>query len=174
MLTFGLADMEMKLNSSFAESDIGSTQARAAFQWGGTIFAIILLLMNQTGRRSHLLTNLLVLYLLASFPTVLFKLVRGQFGCWIAFLAVASNLFFPEIFPVPLFILFVITLDWLADMLRDDNVPAILCLVIAILITQTEICRARGLENCQCSCYCLSYWFSIACLFFFTILYLAT
>ncbi|XP_039011684.1 cold-regulated 413 plasma membrane protein 4-like [Hibiscus syriacus] len=173
MVTFGLADTEMKLNSSFANSDLGSKQARAAFHWGGTVFALFLLHMNQTRRRLHMLINLLVLYLFASFPAILFKLYRGQFGFWIAFLAVASNLFFPETFPVPHFILFVILPNWLADRLRDDNVPGILCLVIAILIILTEICRAGGLENCQCSCYCLSYWFSIACLFFFTVLYLA-
>ncbi|KAL4354561.1 hypothetical protein GQ457_06G035790 [Hibiscus cannabinus] len=170
MTTLGLADMEMKLNSGFADWDLGATRARAAFQWGGTIFALFLLLMNRTGRRSHMLTNLLVLYLFASFPTVLFKLVRGQFGCWVAFLAVASNLYFPETFPVPRFILFVITPCWLADRLRDDNVPGILCLVIAVLITLTEIRGAGGLENCQCGCCCLTYWFSLACLFFFTML----
>ncbi|KAK8566269.1 hypothetical protein V6N12_059799 [Hibiscus sabdariffa] len=61
-----------------------------------------------------MLTNLLVLFLFASFPTELFKLIRGQFGCWVGFLAVASNLFFPETFQVPRFILLVITPDWLA------------------------------------------------------------
>ncbi|KAK8566268.1 hypothetical protein V6N12_059799 [Hibiscus sabdariffa] len=107
--------MEMKLNSSFADSDLGSSsKARTAFQWGGTISALFLLLMNRTGRRSHMLTNLLVLFLFASFPTELFKLIRGQFGCWVGFLAVASNLFFPETFQVPRFILLVITPDWLA------------------------------------------------------------
>ncbi|XVF61954.1 hypothetical protein PTKIN_Ptkin08bG0176700 [Pterospermum kingtungense] len=103
--------MEMELNSSFAISDLGSTRARSAFQWGGTIFALVLLLMNRLGRRSHMQTNLLVLYLFTSFPTVLFKLLRGQFGRWVAFLAVASNLFFPRTFPVSRFILFVVTPD---------------------------------------------------------------
>ncbi|KAL4363948.1 hypothetical protein GQ457_04G035420 [Hibiscus cannabinus] len=115
MVTLGLADMEMKLNSSFADSDLeSSSKARTAFQWGGTISALFLLLMNRTGRRSHMLTNLLVLFLFASFPTELFKLIRGQFGCWVGFLAVASNLFFPETFQVPRFILLVIAPDWLA------------------------------------------------------------
>ncbi|KAK8703007.1 hypothetical protein V6N13_021340 [Hibiscus sabdariffa] len=154
--------MEMKLNSSFADSDLGSSsKARTAFQWGGTISALFLLLMNRTGRRSHMLTNLLVLFLFASFPTELFKLIRGQFGCWVGFLAVASNLFFPETFQVPRFILLVITPDWLAHRLRYDNVPGILCLIIAILITLTEIRGAGGLENCQCTGYCLSYCFLV-------------
>ncbi|KAK8703008.1 hypothetical protein V6N13_021340 [Hibiscus sabdariffa] len=168
--------MEMKLNSSFADSDLGSSsKARTAFQWGGTISALLfllgcssssvdfrfLLLMNRTGRRSHMLTNLLVLFLFASFPTELFKLIRGQFGCWVGFLAVASNLFFPETFQVPRFILLVITPDWLAHRLRYDNVPGILCLIIAILITLTEIRGAGGLENCQCTGYCLSYCFLV-------------
>ncbi|KAH1080042.1 hypothetical protein J1N35_019803 [Gossypium stocksii] len=90
--------MEMKVNS-FSDLNFGSTGAQSAFQWGGTIFALFLLLMNRIGQRSHMLTNLLVLYLFASFPTVLFEIVRGQFGCWVAFLAVALRLFFPDTFP---------------------------------------------------------------------------
>ncbi|MBA0861008.1 hypothetical protein Goshw_023400 [Gossypium schwendimanii] len=96
-----------------------------------------------------MLTNLLVIYLFASFPTVLFKIVRGQFGCWVAFLAVALHLFFPDTFPVSRFILFVITPDWLADRFRDDIVPGILCLVITILVTLLEIRGVGGLENSQ-------------------------
>ncbi|KAB2055634.1 hypothetical protein ERO13_A11G044500v2 [Gossypium hirsutum] len=164
--------MEMKVNS-FSDFNFGSTGARSAFQWGGTIFALFLLLMNRIGQRSHMLTNLLVLYLFASFPTVLFKIVRGQFGCWVAFLAVALHLFFPDTFPVSRFILFVITPDWLADRFRDDIVPGILCLVITILVTLLEIRGVGGLQNCECSCYCFSYWFGIACLVCITILYLA-
>lgn len=72
------------------------------------------------------------------------------------------------------FILFVVTPDWLADRLRDDIVPGILCLMIAILLILTEICGNGGLEICQCNCHCFGYWFGMACLFFFTILYLAT
>ncbi|KAB2002203.1 hypothetical protein ES319_D11G050000v1 [Gossypium barbadense] len=152
----------MKVNS-FSDLNFGSTGARSAFQWGGTIFALFLLLMNRIGQRSHMLTNLLVLFLLASFPTVLFKIVRGQFGCWVASLAVALHLFFPDTFP-----------DWLADRFRDDIVPGILCLVITILVTLLEIRGVGGLENCECSCYCFSYWFGIACLVCITISYLAT
>ncbi|XP_021274028.1 cold-regulated 413 plasma membrane protein 4-like [Herrania umbratica] len=166
--------MEMEEVSSFANLDFGSTRARSAFQWGGTVFALFLLLMNRTGRRSHMQTNLLVLYLFTSFPTILFKVLRGQFGCWVAFLCVASNLFFPQTFPVARFILFVITPDWLADRLRDDIVPGILCLIILILLILTEICGIGGLENCQCNCHCFGYWFGVAFLFFFTILYLAS
>ncbi|KAK5783032.1 hypothetical protein PVK06_037539 [Gossypium arboreum] len=140
--------MEMKVNS-FSDFNFGSTGARSAFQWGGTIFALFLLLMNRIGQRSHMLTNLLVLYLFASFPTVLFKIVRGQFGCWVAFLAVALHLFFPDTFPVSRFILFVITPDWLADRFRDDIVPGILCLVITILVTLLEIRGVGGLQNCE-------------------------
>ncbi|KAL4378547.1 hypothetical protein GQ457_02G007440 [Hibiscus cannabinus] len=166
--------MDMDVGSSLAKSDLGSSQARSAFQWGGTIFALFLLLMNRTGRRSHMQTNLLVLYLFSSFPTVLFKFLRGPFGCWIAFLAIASNLFYPKIFPVSRFILFVVTPDWLADRFRDDIVPGISCLVIAILLIVTEICGMGELENRQCGCHCFGYWFGIACLCFFTIWYLAT
>ncbi|KAB2002205.1 hypothetical protein ES319_D11G050000v1 [Gossypium barbadense] len=159
----------MKVNS-FSDLNFGSTGARSAFQWGGTIFALFLLLMNRIGQRSHMLTNLLVLFLLASFPTVLFKIVRGQFGCWVASLAVALHLFFPDTFPG----LKQHFKHWLADRFRDDIVPGILCLVITILVTLLEIRGVGGLENCECSCYCFSYWFGIACLVCITISYLAT
>lgn len=76
-----------------------SSRARATFQWGGTIFALFLLILNRVGRKSSVQTTLLVFYLLTSFPTVLFKVLRGQFGYWIAFLVIAANLFFPETFP---------------------------------------------------------------------------
>ncbi|TYI50013.1 hypothetical protein E1A91_D12G072500v1 [Gossypium mustelinum] len=87
-------------------------------------------------------TNLLVVYLFNSFPTI-------------AFITIASNLFFPQTFPVSRFILFVVALDWVAERLRETLYPA---------------SQIGGLENCQCGCHCFGYWFGIACLFFFPVL----
>ncbi|XVE82690.1 hypothetical protein DITRI_Ditri16bG0026200 [Diplodiscus trichospermus] len=120
------------------------------------------------------LSWLISLCLIVNFTKILTKWCRGQFGCWVAFLAVASNLLFPQTIPVSRFILFVVTPDWVADRLRDDIVPGILCLIIATLLIVTEIRGIGGLENCRCNCHCFGYWFGVACLLFFTILYLAT
>ncbi|KAG2724713.1 hypothetical protein I3760_01G029900 [Carya illinoinensis] len=62
----------------------------------------------------------------------------GQFGCWVAFLAVAANLFDPQNFPAARFLLFVITPDGLADGLRDDLFSCIFCLIIGVSIVIIE------------------------------------
>ncbi|XP_050384182.1 lysM domain receptor-like kinase 4 [Argentina anserina] len=91
--------LSIAFNGVFEEGDVDSSAALNRFQWGGTIFALILLILNRTGHRSGMQSNLLVLFLFTSFPTVLFKILRGQFGYWISFLAVSANLFFPQYFP---------------------------------------------------------------------------
>lgn len=151
----------------------GSSQAPASFQWGGTASALFLLLLNRTaGWPSAMRTNLLVLYLLTSFPTVLFKILRGQFGHWIACLAVAANLFLPQTFPVSRFILFVITPSWFVDGLRGSFVGGIFCLVIAILLVIREIQGIGRLRNCETRLFGIGYCLGIFFLFLFTILYL--
>ncbi|KAK9990491.1 hypothetical protein SO802_025476 [Lithocarpus litseifolius] len=131
-----------------------------------------LLILNRTGRRSSLQTTLLVLYLITSFPTALFKILRGQIGCWVAFLAIAANLYFPQTFPVSRFLLFVITPDWLTDRLRDGIVSGIVCLIIGVSLVITEVRGIGGLGNCQCTFHCFGCCLGIAFLFFFTIRYL--
>ncbi|KAL5752776.1 hypothetical protein ACOSP7_022973 [Xanthoceras sorbifolium] len=174
MQTFGQVGF-MELAQSVLYTELGSSSlssARTSFQWGATISALFLLLLNRTGRRSHRQTNLLVLYLFTSFPTVLFKILRGQFGCWVAFLVVGANLFFPQTIPVSRFILFVITPEWLAEALRDDIVGGYFCLIIGVLLVVTEIREIGGFRNCECTLHCFGYCVVIAFLFFFTILYL--
>ncbi|XP_061949329.1 cold-regulated 413 plasma membrane protein 4-like isoform X2 [Populus nigra] len=134
-----------------------SSRARASFQWGGTIFAIFLLILNRVGRKSSVQTTLLVFYLLTSFPTVLFKVLRGQFGYWIAFLAIAANLFFPEAFP---------------DGLRNSIAGAIFCLLIGISSVIMEIREIAGNRIRECSFLCWGYCLAISFVFFFTINYL--
>ncbi|KAJ6907348.1 hypothetical protein NC651_017910 [Populus alba x Populus x berolinensis] len=149
-----------------------SSRARASFQWGGTIFALFLLILNRVGRKSSVQTTLLVFYLLTSFPTVLFKVLRGQFGYWIAFLVIAANLFFPEAFPVSRFILFVISPDRLVDGLRNSIAGAIFCLLIGISSVIMEIREIAGNRSTECSFVCWGYCLAISFLFFFTIKYL--
>ncbi|XP_057500495.1 cold-regulated 413 plasma membrane protein 1-like isoform X3 [Actinidia eriantha] len=131
-----------------------------------------LLLLNRIGRRSSLQSSLLVLYLFTSFPTVMFKILRGQIGCWLAFVAAAVNLFFPEIFPVSRFPLFVITPDWLADVLHDSIVGGIFCLIFGLLLVVVEIQRIREYANWECNTLNCGYCLGTLLLFFFTIRHL--
>ncbi|KAI4327542.1 hypothetical protein L6164_019991 [Bauhinia variegata] len=158
--------------ASSASMETKSSRARASFQWGGSIFGLILLILNGLGRSSRTQSNLLVLYLFTSFPGVLFKIVRGEFGYWVAFLAIAANLFFPETFPASRFLVFVVTPNWIADGLRDSMFGGVFCLIIAILLVITEVRELGGLGHCRCNFHCFAYGFSIAFIFFFTILYL--
>ncbi|XP_042975474.1 cold-regulated 413 plasma membrane protein 4-like isoform X4 [Carya illinoinensis] len=95
----------------------------------------------------------------------------GQFGCWVAFLAVAANLFDPQNFPAARFLLFVITPDGLADGLRDDLFSCIFCLIIGVSLVIIEV-RAIGGGNCQFNCHCFASCLGIVFLFYFTIQYL--
>ncbi|THG08561.1 hypothetical protein TEA_015921 [Camellia sinensis var. sinensis] len=138
-------------------TESSGSRGRTAFQWGGTISALFLLIMNRIGRRSSMQYTLLVVYLVISFPTVLFKILRGQFGCWVALLAVAANLSFPDIFPVSRFLLFVITPDWVADGLRDSIVGGVFSLIVAILLVVMEIRGIGGFANWECNSHCCGY-----------------
>ncbi|KAK3413986.1 cold-regulated 413 plasma membrane protein 4 [Eucalyptus grandis] len=155
------------------DGEIGSSSGTlATFQWGGAISAIFLLIMNRTGRKSSMQTTALVLYLFTSFPTVLFKILRGEFGCWVAFLAVVGNLFFPQIFTVSRFILFVVTPDWIANGLRESMAGGIFCLVLGIILVVNEFRGMGGLADWHCNCHCFGYCLGVGFLFFFTIYYL--
>ncbi|KAK4840480.1 hypothetical protein QYF36_009821 [Acer negundo] len=143
--------MELAQSVVYTEQGSSISGARTSFQWAGTISALFLLLLNRTGRKSHTQTTLLVLYLFTAFPTVLFKILRGQFGRWVAFLAVGANLFFPRTIPASRFILFVITPEWLANGLRDDIVGGFFCLIIGVLLGIAEIQAPRGSRNWELS-----------------------
>ncbi|XP_062024792.1 cold-regulated 413 plasma membrane protein 4-like [Rosa rugosa] len=140
----------------FEGGGVGSSGARDSVRWVGTIFALISLILNRTGRRSGMQSNLLVMFLFTSFPTVLFKILRGQFGYWVSFLAVSANLFFPQTFPVSRFLLFVVTPTWVANGLRDSIVGGIFCLIIGVLSVITGIQESGGFSNCECNCHCFA------------------
>ncbi|KAI9089176.1 hypothetical protein K1719_029455 [Acacia pycnantha] len=162
---------EASISTSIASK---SSSAQAAFQWGGTIFDLFLLILNRFGQNSRTQSTLLVLYLFISLPEVLFKILREQFGCWVAFLAIVASMFFPEPVPVPVsrFLLFVIAPNVIAHGLRNSMVGGVLCLVIGISIVMVEIRGNGGLRNCSCNFRCFAYYLCMAFLFFFTILYL--
>ncbi|KAF3438842.1 hypothetical protein FNV43_RR17117 [Rhamnella rubrinervis] len=71
----GLSKVVAATFASAAETVFTDSKARNSFQWGGTIFALLLLILNRLGQRSSMQTTLLVLYLFASFPNVLFEIL---------------------------------------------------------------------------------------------------
>ncbi|GMN24203.1 hypothetical protein TIFTF001_045842 [Ficus carica] len=132
-----------------AESGFSAAaKSRAAFEWGGTVFALLLLLLNRAGpHRSSMQTNLLVFFLFTSFPNFIFNIVRGSFGSWLSIFAVLAHLFSPDNFPVSRFVLFVVMPDRIAKGLRDTSAGCIFCITIGVLLmchqVQEKICDLK-------------------------------
>ncbi|KNA23400.1 hypothetical protein SOVF_025200 [Spinacia oleracea] len=172
----------MEMESAVVATAIGgdfvtenpNTGIRSAFCWGASFSALFLLVLNLIGRRSSLQASVLTLFLTASLPEAVFQILRGQFGCWVAILAVAANYCFPNFFPASLsrFILFVVMPEWLANELRQSIAGGVFCMLICILLLVLEIHANGGCSSCLCNLQCCAYWLSMALLFFFTILYL--
>ncbi|KAF9620218.1 hypothetical protein IFM89_010953 [Coptis chinensis] len=144
----------LKSSTSSSPHANSNSKAHAWFQWGGTISAIALLILNAMRQSSRTQTSLLVAYLMSSLPTFVFNLFRGEFGYWVAFLAVGAHLFFPQNFSVSRFVLFVITPSWLAHELHDTIVGVILCLAIGVFLLIEEIRGIGGCANCQWNLLC--------------------
>ncbi|XP_020276377.1 cold-regulated 413 plasma membrane protein 2-like [Asparagus officinalis] len=114
-----------------------------------SIAAIYLLILDRTNWKTNMLTSLLVPYIFLSLPSVIFSLLRGEVGNWIAFVAVVLHLFFPRHFPdwlempASLILLVVVAPGFFATTIRDDVVGVIICLVIACFLLQEHI-RASG------------------------------
>ncbi|TQD70747.1 hypothetical protein C1H46_043714 [Malus baccata] len=68
-------------------------------KWVAFFAAIYLLILDRTNWRTNMLTSLLIPYIFFSLPSVMFDLLRGEVGRWIAFVAVVLRLFFPRHFP---------------------------------------------------------------------------
>ncbi|KAL5663075.1 hypothetical protein ACJX0J_023183, partial [Zea mays] len=58
-----------------------------------------LLILDRTNWKTNMLTALLVPYIFFTLPNVLFSLIRGEVGKWIAIIALILRLFFPRHFP---------------------------------------------------------------------------
>eukprot|EP00268_Persea_americana_P028092 TRINITY_DN27325_c1_g1_i2.p1 TRINITY_DN27325_c1_g1~~TRINITY_DN27325_c1_g1_i2.p1 ORF type:complete len:185 (+),score=6.97 TRINITY_DN27325_c1_g1_i2:43-597(+) len=157
--------MEETLTSSKSASNL--------FHWGGTCFALFLLILNRVKRRSHIQTSLLVAYLFSSLPPVLFNVLRSQFGAWVAFCAVLAHLFWPRSFPVSRFLFFVITPNLLVHTLRSSIVASIFCLIIGAFLVVDHIRGSGGCGNCLYESCSLPYILGLPFLLVFPILYLS-
>ncbi|KAL5710438.1 hypothetical protein ACHQM5_020998 [Ranunculus cassubicifolius] len=122
-------------------------------QWVASFAAIYLLILDRTNWRTNMLTALLVPYIFLSFPHSLFGFLRGEFGKWVAFVAVVLRLFFPRHFPdgmeMPgsLVLLTVVAPNFFAHTLRDSWVGVALCLIIGCYLLQEHIRATGGFRN---------------------------
>ncbi|KAL3525751.1 hypothetical protein ACH5RR_014123 [Cinchona calisaya] len=122
-------------------------------KWIASFAAIYLLILDRTNWRTNMLTSLLVPYIFFSLPAVLFNFLRGEFGRWVAFIAVVLRLFFPRHFPdwleMPgsLILLLVVSPSFFAHILRDNLVGVFICLVIGCYLLQEHIRASGGFRN---------------------------
>ncbi|KAI3777067.1 hypothetical protein L1987_46861 [Smallanthus sonchifolius] len=121
--------------------------------WVASFSAIYLLILDRTNWRSNMLTSLLVPYIFFSLPPSLFYFLRGQFGMWVAFIAVVLRLFFPRHFPdwleIPgsLILLLVVAPKLFAHVFRDSWAGVVICLLIGCYLLQEHIRASGGFRN---------------------------
>ncbi|CAL1380436.1 unnamed protein product [Linum trigynum] len=122
-------------------------------KWVASFAAIYLLILDRTNWRTNMLTSLLVPYIFFSLPSTLFHFLRGDFGKWVAFIAVVLRLFFPRHFPdwleMPgsLILLLVVAPNFFAHTLKDDWVGVAICLAIGCYLLQEHIRASGGFRN---------------------------
>ncbi|CDP02431.1 unnamed protein product [Coffea canephora] len=122
-------------------------------KWVASFAAIYLLILDRTNWRTNMLTSLLVPYIFFSLPAALFSFLRGEFGKWVAFIAVVLRLFYPRHFPdwleMPgaLILLLVVSPSFFAHALRNNLVGVFICLIIGCYLLQEHIRASGGFRN---------------------------
>ena len=161
-----------RLNGDLIESDLRELGVAAkkfadhalllgtGFGFGTTLIkflafaaAVYLLILDRTNWKSKMLTSLLIPYIFLSLPSVLFSLLRGEVGKWIAFIAVVLRLFFPRHFPdwleMPgsLILLLVVAPGFIASTVKDGIIGVFICLIIGCYLLQEHIRASGGFRN---------------------------
>ncbi|KAK3149220.1 hypothetical protein QOZ80_3AG0214510 [Eleusine coracana subsp. coracana] len=122
-------------------------------KWLAFLAAVYLLILDRTNWKTNMLTGLLVPYIFFTLPHVLFALIRGEVGKWIALIVVVLRLFFPHRFPdwleLPgaIILLTVVAPGVFADSFRGHVVGVIICLVIGCYLLQEHIRASGGFRN---------------------------
>ncbi|KAJ7945995.1 Cold regulated membrane protein [Quillaja saponaria] len=125
----------------------------AFLEWVAAFAAIYLLILDKTHWNTNILTSLLIPYTFLSLPAEIFSLFSGDFGKWIAFIAVVLRLFFPSRFPdwleLPgaLILLIVVAPSLLVIFVRGNIIGVVICLVIACYLLQEHIRASGGFRN---------------------------
>lgn len=122
-------------------------------KWLAFFAAVYLLILDRTHWKTNMLTALLVPYIFFTLPGVLFSLIRGEVGKWIAIVAVILRLFFPRHFPdwleLPgaLILLIVVAPSLFADTFRGDFVGIFICLIIGCYLLQEHMKASGGFRK---------------------------
>ncbi|KAK2411048.1 hypothetical protein P8452_76651 [Trifolium repens] len=122
-------------------------------RWIASFAAIYLLILDRTNWRTNMLTSLLVPYIFFSFPGSLFNFFRGEFGKWIAFVAVVLRLFFNKHFPDSLempgsmILLLTVAPDLFAIKFRNNWIGVAIDLFIGCYLLQEHIRATGGFRN---------------------------
>ncbi|XP_052206245.1 cold-regulated 413 plasma membrane protein 2-like [Diospyros lotus] len=148
---------ELKIAAKRLVSDVaklgGLGFGTSFLKWIASFAAIYLLILDRTNWKTNILTSLLVPYIFLSLPSVLFSFLRGDFGKWVAFIAVILKLFFPRHFPdwleMPgsLILLLVVAPSFFAYTIRDSWVGVVICLIIGCYLLQEHIRASGGFRN---------------------------
>lgn len=115
-------------------------------RWLSTAAAVYLLAIYKTNWRMPML---LVPYIGLNLPSILFNIIRGDFGRWIAFIVVTTYLFFQQCFldylglPTALLLPLVTVPHLLMTFLRNNIIGAIMSVSIGIYLFDEHV-RSRG------------------------------
>ncbi|KAA0045966.1 hypothetical protein IC582_025237 [Cucumis melo] len=133
---------------------LGASGFTASFlQWIASFAAIYLLILDRTNWKTNILTSLLIPYIFFSLPGLIFGFLRGEFGKWVAVIAVVLRLFFPRRFPdwleLPgaLILLIVVAPSLFASTVRNDAIGEAICLIISCYLLQEHIRASGGFRN---------------------------
>ncbi|XP_062212525.1 cold-regulated 413 plasma membrane protein 1-like [Phragmites australis] len=122
-------------------------------KWLAFVAAVYLLILDRTNWKTNMLTALLVPYIFFTLPHVLFSLMRGEVGRWIAIIAIILRLFFPRHFPdwleLPgaIILLTVVAPSLFADTFWGNLVGVFICLGIGCYLLQEHIRASGGFRN---------------------------
>ncbi|WOL15410.1 cold-regulated 413 plasma membrane protein [Canna indica] len=145
----GVAARKLANHALMLGSGFGST----FFKFFASFAAIYLLILDRTNWKTNMLTSLLIPYIFLSLPSVLFTFLRGEFGKWVALIAIVLRLFFPRHFPdwleLPgaLILLLVVAPEFFAYTIRDGIVGIAICLIIGCYLLQEHIRASGGFRN---------------------------
>ncbi|KAG6779481.1 cold-regulated 413 plasma membrane protein 1-like [Populus alba x Populus x berolinensis] len=122
-------------------------------EWIASFAAIYLLILDRTNWKTNMLTGLLIPYIFFTLPSILFNVLRGEVGKWIAFVALILRLFFPKHFPdwleLPsaLILLIAVAPSLFANTIRNDWIGLVICLAIGCYLLQEHIRACGGFRN---------------------------
>ncbi|WOG82381.1 hypothetical protein DCAR_0101545 [Daucus carota subsp. sativus] len=121
--------------------------------WIASFAAIYLLILDKTNWRTKILTALLVPYIFLTLPSIIFDLLRGEIGKWIAFVAVIMRLFFPQNIksylelPGAMILICVVAPSLVSDYIRNSWIGVAICLGIGCYLLQEHIRASGGFRN---------------------------